>query len=149
MLARLVRESLILRAHRRAWCASDMPKQRLRHWSQNKSMRQDPARWVINAQGPLAHLFSIQKTFHSNFAKYCVTSQKTKLYNPVDTASTDAFHMVAGTLSGPTGGVLAAILHCLNSLTSSSLKAPTTLCSTPWLLNSTKSPCCQSWAYTY
>ena len=33
--------------------------------------------------------------------------------------------------SGPNGGSLAARLHCLNNLTSSSAKAPTTECNTP------------------
>jgi hypothetical protein len=45
---------------------------------------------------------------------------------------------------GPTGGALAARLHCLNNRTSSSLKAPTTLWVTPWLLNKTRSPSSQS-----
>ncbi len=51
--------------------------------------------------------------------------------------------------STPTGPSLPAILHCLNNLTSSPLKAPTTLCNTPRLLKSTKSPSSQSCAYTY
>src|SRR2546421_9902042 len=50
---------------------------------------------------------------------------------------------------GPTGGVLAARLHCLNNRTTSSLKAPTTPWVTLWLLNKTRSPSSQSCRYTY
>ena len=60
----------------------------------------------------------------------------------------NGFIFQATATSGGNGGSLAAMLHCLNSLTSSGVKAPTTECSTPLLLNSTMSPSFQSCAYT-